>query len=143
MFLILKLYLNWIICVFLLYLYTLVLLSFLKFCGHSFSSKSAPCFWNIIKSTTNNAFCVKWWIKWRQPFCFCSLHIAAANWSQCEQNTIIAESQIKLFISTFGFYHVPFPWKGRGQHTHEGYLTWALIGQNKFAVQAYRDWTTV
>ena len=26
---------------------------------------------------------------------------------------------------------------------HEGYLPWALIGQNKLTVQTYRDWTTV
>ena len=26
---------------------------------------------------------------------------------------------------------------------HEGYIGWALIGRNKFTVQAYRDWTTV
>ena len=25
----------------------------------------------------------------------------------------------------------------------EGYHAWALIGQNKFTVQVYRDWTTV
>ena len=25
----------------------------------------------------------------------------------------------------------------------EGYLAWALIGQNKFTVHVYRDWTTV
>ena len=25
---------------------------------------------------------------------------------------------------------------------HEGYLAWALIGQNKFTVQVCSDWTT-